>query len=310
MMRDEPGTRHQAPQRAAVGAGRAGTVLTLAAFLIGGAVAVAWFTGSGSLPLRPHCTATATGSTTDLDPEQAGNAAIIAAIAGKRNLPARAASIGIATAMQESKLRNIDYGDRDSLGLFQQRPSQGWGTVQEIQDPVYASNAFFDVLVKIEGYQNLPITAAAQKVQRSEFPSAYASHEPQARIFASSLAGYSRASLTCVLTAAKGDRQTPGAHGFTPRAAALVAAADREAGRRGIAATADGASVKFRLAGREGLRLSWALAQWAVARADGLSVVSVQVNGKQWQRDKSDAGWTAVTGGPAVGTVVVRVANG
>lgn len=297
--------------RAAVGAGRAGLVLTLAVLLVGCAAAWAWFNGSvGSLPLRPHCTATAAGSTTELDPEQTGNAATIAAIALKRNLPARAASIGIATAMQESKLRNIDYGDRDSLGLFQQRPSQGWGTEQQIQDPVYATNAFFDVLVKIEGYQNLPITAAAQKVQRSAFPSAYADHEPQARILASSLAGYSPASLNCVLTAADGERQAPGDDGLTPRASALVAAATTETGRRGTAATSDGASVRFALAGREGARLSWALAQWAVARAAGLSVVSVQVDGKQWRRNDPDAGWTAVSGGPAIGTVVVSVANG
>jgi hypothetical protein len=298
-------------RRDAVGAGRTGLVLTLTVLLVGGAAAWAWFNGSvGSLPLRPHCTATASGSTTELDPEQTGNAAIIAAVAGKRNLPARAASIGIATALQESKLRNIDYGDHDSLGLFQQRPSQGWGTAQEIQDPVYASNAFFDVLVKIEGYQNLPITAAAQKVQRSAFPSAYATHEPQARIFASALAGYSPASLNCVLTPVKADKQTPGANGLTARAEALATAANRETGRRGATASGDGASVRFSLAGREGARLSWALAQWTVARADALSVVSVEVDGKQWRRDSPDAGWTAMPGGPAVGTVIVRVANG
>ena len=136
------------------------------------------------------------------------------------NLPARAATIGIATAMQESKLRNIDYGDRDSLGLFQQRPSQGWGTPKQIQDPVYASNAFFDVLVKIDGYQNLPITAVAQKVQTSAFPSAYADHEPQARILASALAGHSSAALNCVLSPVKAARQSPGNAGLTPRAAA------------------------------------------------------------------------------------------
>lgn len=295
----------------AVGATRTGVVMVMAVLLVGSALAWAWVQGSiGSLPLRPHCTATAAGSTTELDPEQSGNAAIIAAVASKRNLPARAASIGIATAMQESKLRNISYGDRDSLGLFQQRPSQGWGSAQQVQDPVYASNAFFDVLVKIEGYQNLPITAAAQKVQRSAFPTAYATHEPQARIFASALAGYSPAALACVLTPARGKAQDPGRNGLIPRAAAVVTAAEQETGRKGVPATADGASVRFSLAGREGARLSWALAQWAVARADGLSVVAVQVDGRQWQRDTPDAGWTAMAGGPAAGTVIVRVDNG
>jgi hypothetical protein len=287
-----------------------GLVLALCFLLVGGALGWAWLHDSvGALPLRPHCTATASGSTTELDPEQTGNAAVIAAVASKRGLPARAATIGIATAMQESKLRNISYGDRDSLGLFQQRPSQGWGTPQQIQDPVHATNAFFDVLVKIEGYQNLPITTVAQKVQRSAFPSAYADHEPQARVFASALAGYSPGSLNCVLRTTTATAQAPAANGLTPRAAALVAAADREAGRPGVAAAADGASARFSLAGREGARLSWALAQWAVARADGLSVVAVEVGGKQWRRAASDSGWTALSGGPAVGTVIIRVAN-
>ena len=161
---------------------------------------VSWWTGLlAGVTGRPHCVATALGQTTELDPEQAGNAATIAAVAVHRGLPGRAATIGIATAMQESKLRNLDYGDRDSRGLFQQRPSQGWGTVEQIMDPVYASNAFYDVLVKIEGYQNLPITTAAQQVQRSAFPSAYGDHEPAARILASALSGYSTASLSCVL---------------------------------------------------------------------------------------------------------------
>ena len=84
-----------------------------------------WWHGSiGPLSLRPHCTATALGNSTQLDPEQAGNAAIIAGIAVKRGLPGRAATIGIATALQESKLVNLPGGDRDSIGLFQQRPSQ------------------------------------------------------------------------------------------------------------------------------------------------------------------------------------------
>jgi hypothetical protein len=299
------------PRRSSRGAGHTGTVLALAVLLVGGAVAAAWVNGSvGTVPLRPHCTATVDGSTTELDPEQAGNAATIAAVAVKRRLPARAASIGIATAMQESKLRNLDYGDRDSLGLFQQRPSQGWGTAQQIQEPVYAANAFFDALVKVRGFQNLPIAVVAQKVQRSAYPTAYADHEPRARILASALAGHSPAALSCVLYPAEGERQRPGADGLTPRAAALVAAANKETGRRGVTASPDGAGVRFGLSGRESPRLGWALAQWAVARGEALSVVSVQVDDRQWRRDKPHAGWAAVSGGTAPGTVVVRVTNG
>jgi hypothetical protein len=264
----------------------------------------------GVLPVRPHCTATTDGAPGELTPEQTGNAAIITAVAVRRGLPARAASIGIATALQESKLRNIEYGDRDSLGLFQQRPSQGWGTPEEILDPVYATNAFFDVLIKIDGYENLPITEVAQEVQKSAYPDAYARHEPQARIFASALTGFSPGALTCTLSTTDGERAEAGQDGMTPRASAVAAAAARETGRSGTAGGADGDQVQFTLAGRDGLRLSWSLAEWAVARADALDIVAVQVDGKRWRRDRPGEGWTAVENGPATGTVVVSVANG
>ncbi|MBL8931122.1 MAG: hypothetical protein JNL54_13440 [Kineosporiaceae bacterium] len=264
--------------------------------------------------LLPGCTATALGSTAVLDPEQAGNAAVIAAVAVRRGLPGRAATIGIATALQESKLRNIDYGDRDSLGLFQQRPSQGWGTADQIMDPVYATNAFYDVLVEIEGYQSLPITQAAQKVQRSAFPTAYASHETEARAFASSLSGYSPAALSCRLREpAELPAEQPGTGGLTGRARALAAAAAAETGRTGSAiesAEAPGTALRFTLTGSEPGRMSWALAQWAVARAQGLHVVAVEVDGRQWRRSQSKDGWTALDSGPEAGSVVVRVAAG
>ncbi len=290
---------------------RALTVLTVTALALG--AGFVWLRGVlDRVTLIPGCSATALDSTTGLDPDQAANAATIAAVAVRRGLPGRAATIGIATAMQESKLHNIDYGDRDSLGLFQQRPSQGWGTEEQIMDPVYAANAFYDVLVKIEGYQSLPITKAAQKVQRSAFPSAYAEHEAEARIFASALSGYSEAALTCRLRAPKDLAvQAVGSSGMTPRASAVVTAAANETGRAGASGgSADGTSVRFVLAGREGTRLSWALAQWAVARADGLQIVAVEVDGQRWRRSAPDDGWTAFSGGPPAGTVVVRVAAG
>ena len=127
--------------------------------------------------------------------EQAENASIIAAVAERRGLPARAISIAIATAYQESKLRNLDGGDRDSLGIFQQRPSQGWGTPEQIMDPYYATNAFYDALVKIDGYETMEITEAAQTVQRSAFPDAYADHEQDGRTIASAWRAYSQASV-------------------------------------------------------------------------------------------------------------------
>jgi hypothetical protein len=270
----------------------------------------AWWRGVlAALPVREHCTATASGRSTELDPEQAGNAAVIAAVAVRRGLPGRAATIGIATAMQESKLVNLPGGDRDSVGLFQQRPSQGWGTPAQIRDPVYASNAFYDVLVKVEGYEDLPITKAAQTVQRSAFPTAYADHEPKARVLASTLTGYSPAGLSCVLADIGSlPAQAADAGGLTPRARALARAASNEAGRSGSPVPGEPAALRFDLRGKGTTRAGWALAQWAVARAAGLQVVSVETDGRRWERSRGDAGWTVTRGSAPAGSVVVRVA--
>ena len=123
---------------------------------------------------------------------QMDNAAVIVRVGKQAKLPKRAQVIAVATAMQESTLRNLanpshpqsmrlpNQGtgfDFDSLGLFQQRPASGWGSPRELMDPVYASKAFYDALVSVPGWQKMPLTAAAQTVQGSAFPGAYAKHE-------------------------------------------------------------------------------------------------------------------------------------
>jgi hypothetical protein len=117
---------------------------------------------------------------TPLSTEQAANAGTIAGVARARGLPDRAIVIALATAQQESRLRNLDYGDRDSLGLFQQRPSQGWGTEAQVQDPVYAAGIFYDRLVTVPGWDTGRLTDVAQTVQRSGYPEAYQQWEPMA----------------------------------------------------------------------------------------------------------------------------------
>ncbi|WP_175411854.1 hypothetical protein [Streptomyces sp. TRM64462] len=159
-----------------------------------GYVAVRYETGGRG---APGCTVGSGGHTYHLTPEQAGNAATISAVGTSKGMPERAVTIALATALQESALRNIEYGDRDSLGLFQQRPSQGWGTERQIMDPVYSAGAFYDHLAKVPGYSRLPLTVAAQRVQRSGFPQAYAKHEPDAALLAAALTGRAPASLTC-----------------------------------------------------------------------------------------------------------------
>ncbi|PWR16234.1 hypothetical protein DKT69_06705, partial [Micromonospora sicca] len=120
----------------------------------------------------------------DLNDEQTANAEAIIAATKKAGLPERAAVISIATSLQESKLENLghlgDRNDHDSLGLFQQRPSSGWGTPEQITDPEYATLAFEKGLKQVDGWQDMPLTEAAQTVQVSAYPDAYAQWEQQA----------------------------------------------------------------------------------------------------------------------------------
>ncbi|MFF0153031.1 hypothetical protein [Micromonospora sp. NPDC005203] len=120
----------------------------------------------------------------DLNGEKTANAKAIIAATKKAGLPERAAVISIATSLQESKLDNLghlgDANDHDSLGLFQQRPSSGWGTPEQITDPAYSTTAFLKGLKQVDGWQDMPLTEAAQTVQVSAYPDAYAQWEQQA----------------------------------------------------------------------------------------------------------------------------------
>ena len=120
---------------------------------------------------------------------QIANATTIYQVALSLDLPAYAAVVAIATAIQESDLYNLDYGDRDSLGLFQQRPSQGWGTPAEILDPTYAATKFYQALVKVPNWQSIPLTEAAQDVQESAYPDAYAAHSEAAAYLVATISG-------------------------------------------------------------------------------------------------------------------------
>ncbi|PWR07860.1 hypothetical protein DKT68_17680 [Micromonospora acroterricola] len=120
----------------------------------------------------------------DLNDEQTANVKAIIAATKKAGLPERAAVISIATSLQESKLENLghlgDSNDHDSLGLFQQRPSSGWGTPEQITDPEYSTTAFLKGLKQVDGWQDMALTDAAQTVQVSAYPDAYAQWEQQA----------------------------------------------------------------------------------------------------------------------------------
>jgi murein DD-endopeptidase MepM/ murein hydrolase activator NlpD len=131
---------------------------------------------------------------------QVGNAAIIVTVGLRRGVPPRGWVIAVATAMQESSLINIWGGDRDSVGLFQQRPSQGWGTPGQLHDPGYAAGRFYDKLLTVDGWQAMPLAEAAQKVQRSAYPDAYGRWKPDATRIVAALTGVSAGAGVCGVT--------------------------------------------------------------------------------------------------------------
>ncbi|HYJ66442.1 MAG TPA: hypothetical protein VEX15_02140 [Nocardioidaceae bacterium] len=235
------------------------------------------------------CEAEVNGDVARLGLDQAENASLIAAIGVRRDLPARAVSIALATAFQESKILNLDYGDRDSLGLFQQRPSQGWGTPEQIRDPEYATETFFDALVEVDGYEDMPIHDAAQAVQRSADGSAYAVHEVPARVLASALTGWSPAAFACEVEEPDDSGQRAGADGLTPNARDVVDDVAEVFGGVGGSATRDGQTVTFDAP--ESRRHGWVLAQYLVGNAERLEIRSVAYERKLWTAAASDEGW-------------------
>ena len=118
------------------------------------------------------------------DSEQISNVAIIIAEGDARGVHAWGWVIAVATALQESGLRNLPHlgadNDHDSIGLFQQRPSQGWGTPQQLADPAYQAGKFFDALLQVPNWASLPLAQAANAVQHSAHPDLYAQHETDA----------------------------------------------------------------------------------------------------------------------------------
>jgi hypothetical protein len=240
------------------------------------------------------CTTKVNGLTVVLTDTQARNASLISAIAVRRGMPAHAATIALAAALQESKLYDLRGGDRDSLGLFQQRHSQGWGTPRQILNPVYATNAFYDALVRVPGYDTMPVTVAAQRVQRSGYPSAYAAYERDARALASALTGYSPAAFSCHLA---GGSSTPPPAGR--RAAAL---------RRGLApafgATHVAVSTGSHLEISAGTTArGWSVASYVVSHATSLGVSTVSYAGRSWSTD-SNQGWQRDATGSGASVVV------
>ncbi|MFE5566600.1 C40 family peptidase [Amycolatopsis japonica] len=174
-----------------LGAAVAAVVLALP-LLVGAGVAgigSALFGGSGTSSLNCTPDGTTTGTVPGMTAEQMINAATIVAVGKQMGVPEPGWVVAIAAALQESKLRNLHYGDRDSLGLFQQRPSMGWGSPQQITTPTYAATKFFEHLTATPNWQTMSVNDAAQTVQGSGFPHAYAQHEDKARAVVAAVSG-------------------------------------------------------------------------------------------------------------------------
>ena len=144
--------------------GRLTLVLLLAVVALGAGVYVA-FRHVPTILGETGCTAGSGHAAVALDPQQAQIAATIAGVAYHHGMPSRAVTVAYATAMQETHLHNPSFGDRDSVGVFQQRPSQGWGPASKLINPVYASTRFFQALAQVHDYQKMPVYKAAQAVQ-------------------------------------------------------------------------------------------------------------------------------------------------
>ncbi|WP_028647413.1 hypothetical protein [Nocardiopsis sp. CNT312] len=240
-------------------------------------------------PPEPGCRLDLAQGEYELEPAQARNAATVSGVAFGHDLPGSAVTVAFATVWQESTFYNLEFGDRDSLGLFQQRPSQEWGEPEEILDPVYASTAFYTALAEVEGWESLPVFEAAQAVQRSADGYAYDQHELLSADMAEAFTGTLGPAMTCW---------------YVPETVEAVRAADADPeGAREEMARVFGIapeSLPLEEDPRTG-DTGWAMALWAVAHAEEYGLTSVAYQGRQWRisdgTEDAEAWSTADPGG-------------
>jgi hypothetical protein len=238
-------------------------------------------------PPPPGCQAGTGVTAIGLEFDQAGIAATIAGVAARHHLPRQAVTIAYAAALQESQLHDLHYGDRDSVGVFQQRPSQGWGTTAEIENPVYATTRFFAALVRVHDYAKLPIDTAAQDVQRSADGYAYEQWVATATLLANYFTGYWAHGVSCW---------------YTPPRTADLATAVRELtatfgpqGEKGVVmgvTTARSAQNKKKVTVVQVKQSSaWTVAGWLVANAQEYGIGEVRYAGYEWTAADGSMGW-------------------
>jgi hypothetical protein len=241
-----------------------------------------------SPPPPPGCQAGTGVQAIDLDPEQAQVAATIAGVAARHRLPRQAVTIALAAALQESKLRNLDYGDRDSVGIFQQRPSEGWGSPTQLQDPVYATTKFYAALTKVHGYAAMPVYQAAQEVQHSADGSAYQQWTDIAGQLTGYFTGKSPHGVSCWYTPAGqanlagAERQLGQTFGPAGRKAVVVRIITVRSGQKNKGSTA--VLHVQRAAG-------WTVASWLVSHAQAYHLSQIRYAGFSWKAANGNMGW-------------------
>jgi hypothetical protein len=238
------------------------------------------------------CTVSTTSGEVRLNADQMANAATIAAVGLVRQLPERAVVVALATAFQESALKNVDYGDRDSVGLFQQRPSQGWGTPEQILDPRYSAGKFYSSLVKVRNWEGLRVTEAAQRVQRSAFPEAYEKWADESTVLAEALTGRAGSAVTCTQV---GEPQQRGLSATEALGNGLRA----DWGDHVTVQNQDAGGLVLTVADSDN-QAGWRYAHWIVAHSTSNGVERVRYLNHEWSADGE--GWRQVDG---VGSRVV-----
>jgi hypothetical protein len=251
----------------------------------------------------PGCSAGTGPNAVDLDFGQVKDAAIIAGVAASEGLPARAMTIAYATAFQESKLENLTYGDRDSVGIFQQRPSQGWGTKAELEDPAFAARAFFKALVKVPHYKTIPVYQAAQDVQRSAGGYAYQQYAGTGAQLAAAFTTQAHA-VTCWY---EPGTQAASA-GISPKLnfKGMLKEMQDSLGGSGpgkvvteVSRSKTGLAITLHAAPGQG----WTVASWLVAMASYYGITQVSYAGHQWSARLTETSWqteSSATGGGVV----------
>ncbi len=250
-----------------------------------------------------RCTATHGDYVDYKTAEQANNAAIIAAVGLSYGFDVQGMTVAIATAIQESSLRNLDYGDRDSLGLFQQRPSQGWGTEEQIMDPRYSSAKFYQALDRVPGWQDMRLTEAAQAVQRSGYPEAYEDHKQEALAWATALTG-GDAVIDCDVAAGSGS-----ALAFTDRIAL-----DFGSGRYTVEVLdlREGTTILGVRAADGTASSELALREWVVATASTTGANEAGFAGEGWRNGEGRVTFAIADADPSprAPEVIVRLSTG